>query len=101
MPDHKMPTGFGTEGRRLWHWMSVNFSMAGAEPMCEELCRLCDRLASVRKEIAKAPDDMRLVSAEMKATAAFARAWKMLGLADADAKGRPGYPAGVPRRRAS
>lgn len=95
------PGGLETEGARLWGWLGENFDMAGAEPMCTELCRLADRLASIRKEIATAPNDMRLVAAEMKTTAAFARAWKSLGLSDPNEKrNRPGRPAGVPLKRA-
>ena len=102
MPEEhsKAPSDLGPAGRRLWSWLSQNFDTAGCEPLVVEICRLQDRLASIRQAIAKDPNDLKLVSLEMGATAAFARCWKMLGLADVDAKGRPGYPAGVPRRRA-
>jgi hypothetical protein len=73
--------------------------MTGVEPMAVELCRLADRLASLRAGIASAPHDMKLINGEMKVTAAFARAWKTVGLADSEAKGKSGWPLGVPRGR--
>ena len=92
------PEGLGGAGTALWIWLTGNFATAGCEPMCAELCCLADRLAALRQSIAEHPNDQRLVNSEMKASAAFARCWRLLGLADADAKGKPGFPAGVPRR---
>lgn len=97
----KPPTELKAEGKRLWKWLSDSFTMEGVEPMAAELCQLADRLAAIRAELDTAPKlDTRLVTLEMKISAAYTRIWKALGLAADDAaKGKPGYPAGVPRKR--
>jgi hypothetical protein len=97
----KPPPELKAAGRRLWRWLAENFEMAGVEPLAGELCALCDRLAAIRKELRGTPKlDVRLVNAEMKVCAAYARAWKALGLSvDDKPKGKAGYPAGVPRQR--
>jgi hypothetical protein len=100
----KPPTELKAAGKKLWKWIDENFETAGVEPLAFELCALADRLAAIRKELRTSPKiDVRLINAEMKVAAAYARAWKILGLsADDKPKGRAGYPEGVarPERRA-
>jgi len=88
---------FGPAGAKLWRWLENQYDLAGVEPLAVELARLADRLGDLRAEIAR--DGVMIegkkhpcVDLELKTSAAFARAWRLLGLSD-DAerlgKGRP------------
>jgi hypothetical protein len=73
-------------GRALWRWIHERFDVSGCEPMVEELAVLRDRLDSLRADIAvrgvvlengrKNPT----VDLELKASAAYTRIWRCLGL---------------------
>ena len=90
---------FGTEGSKLFKWCSDHFdNIDRVLPIVEELCQLQDRLEQVRRELRKSPDP-KLINAECKLSAAFARAWRLAGFGDAPPKGRVGRPGGLPVQR--
>jgi len=86
----------GTAGRELFKWCEDHFNIDRVRPVLQELCELQDRLEQVRMELRKSPDP-KLINAETKLSAAFARAWRLAGFADSEVpKNRVGRPAGVP-----
>jgi hypothetical protein len=88
----------GPAGRKLKAWIEGQFSTDGVEPMVEHVCELADLQAALKADIQKRgvvlSDGSRNPStdATLKASAAFARAWRILGLADAE------KPAAATRR---
>jgi len=89
-------TQLDAAGQELFHWCGDHFNIEKVLPVVLELCRLADRLAQVRNELAKGGVDSRLINSEVKLSASYARAWKMAGFGDPEVKGRVGRPAGVP-----
>jgi hypothetical protein len=89
-------SGLGTAGKQLFEWVEKYFEIDSVRPVVNEMCELADRLADVRVELKKSPD-ARLINAEVKLSAAFARCWKLAGFGDNDVpKNRVGRPAGIP-----
>ena len=98
----------GGEGERLWAWLhEPEFGGTDAcRPMCEEICRIADRLQEVRSKLAtqglsvSAPRGRQaknpLLDIEIKLSGQFSKLWKTLGLADKPpAEPRPiGRPPG-------
>jgi hypothetical protein len=92
MKTPKLQTG----GRALWDWIHKRFAVDGCEPMVEELAVLRDRLDSLRADIAvrgvvlaggrKNPS----VDLELKASAAYTRIWRCLGLDEESASENKG-----------
>jgi hypothetical protein len=93
--DERSPQ-LGYEGTQLFLWCQDHFDdCESVEPLLIELCQLADRLAEIRRELAKGLD-ARLLSAEVKFANQYARAWKLLGLADPPKAGRPRPPGWCP-----
>ena len=80
---------FDRAGSDLLAWLETQFNTKGVEPMVYELCEIADRLAAVRGEIRRAGVSVSggrniLLDQEVKIVAAFARYWRLLGLAESD-----------------
>lgn len=107
----KPPKDLKKDGKKLWNWINEQFDgqIEDAQPLVEELCRLADRLAGLRAEIAKqghwlpgktTAKGIQLpgsknpaIDQELKCSAAFNQTWKLLGLADKPEPSRaPGRP---------
>jgi hypothetical protein len=94
-PMSKAPKPLGTEGQRLWNELQKSFDLDGCEPLLTELCRVADRLAEIRAEIARAgvANAGRLLDVEAKLSGQFRMLWRSLGLTDAEKEpkkiGRP------------
>jgi len=79
---------FGRAGTELKSWICRQFDTTGAEPMVNHVCDLQDLLETLKSDVAKRGVVLRdgqrnsSVDAALKASAAFARAWRILGLAD-------------------
>jgi len=89
----------GPAGRRLRAWLRRHFGdqIESCRPMVEELLSIVDRLERLRAELDAGgltpAERARLVRIEMQASGAFARCWRLLGLADdAPATMPPGRP---------
>jgi hypothetical protein len=81
------PKNLNADGKRLLEWLATHFDTTGVEPLCLELAHLAARLSDVRAALpdAKTPADRaRLISAEIKLSAAFVRVWRALGLDSED-----------------
>lgn len=88
-----------TAGRRLRQWLDEQCETEGAEPLVTELCKIADRLAEVRAQIAKdgvAPAGKKnpLLDIEIKLSGMFTKTWRTLGLADKEPEVR--RPVGRP-----
>jgi hypothetical protein len=78
-----MPKRLGPDGRHLWRWVSARYVTDGCEPLLNEICEVTDRLCRVRESLRGTDKpDTRLLAAEVKLLAQYARLWKLLGLAD-------------------
>lgn len=107
----KPPKDLKKDGKKLWTWIVEQFDgqIEDALPLVEELCRIADRLAGLRAEIAQTghylPGKVTakgvqlpgtknpVIDQELKAAAAFNQTWKLLGLADKPESPRsPGRP---------
>jgi len=79
---------FGRAGTELHSWICRQFDIGGTEPLVDHLCDLQDLMETLKADISKRgavlQDGRRnpSVDASLKASAAFARAWRILGLAD-------------------
>ena len=96
------PAGLPAAGMELWQHITEQNDIAGVEPLIEQLCHVAARLSALRDAIAASVGpDHRMVAAECKLLAQYARLWSLAGLADDDShKRKPGRPAGVALRRA-
>ena len=93
-------TALGPAGQQLQRWLEEQFEITGAEPLASELCLTADRLAGIRRELAKPGldimDQSHLIASEVKVQAIFARLWRLAGLADKEAPvpwPNPGRPS--------
>jgi hypothetical protein len=93
------PPTLGRAARRLRAWLRRHFGdqIESCRPMVEELLSIVDRLERLRAELDAGgltpAERARLVRIEMQASGAFARCWRLLGLAeDAPATLPPGRP---------
>lgn len=99
----KTKSKFGPAGNELHQWITAQFNTEGVGPMVDHVCDLADLLDRLKGDIAKRGivlgDGGRnpSVDASLKASAAFARAWRILGLADTE---KPAAPMPTGRRRA-
>ena len=80
---------FDRAGAEMLAWLESQFDTKGAEPMVYELCEITDRLAAIRAEIRRAGVSVSggrnvLLDQEVKLVAAYARYWRILGLAESD-----------------
>jgi hypothetical protein len=89
----------GPAARRLRAWLRRQFGdqIESCRPMVEELLSIVDRLERLRAELDAGgltpAERARLVRIEIQASGAFARCWRLLGLADdAPATMPPGRP---------
>jgi len=79
---------FARAGTELMAWISGQFDTRGTEPMVAHLCQLADLMAALQSDIDKRtvilPDGARnpSIDALLKASAAFSRSWRILGLAN-------------------
>lgn len=86
----KPKSKFGPAGTALHSWLIERFDLDGCEPMVDHVCDLADTLAELKADTRKRGVVLRdgsrnpSVDAGLKASAAFARAWRILGLADAE-----------------
>jgi hypothetical protein len=94
----KMPTALGPAGQKLWTWAAAEFETDGCQPLLAELCVTADRLEEVRNKLHR-KFDVRLINAEVRLAGQYTKIWRLLGLADSSnkARGKVGYPAGMPR----
>ena len=95
------PAGLPAAGVELWEWITATNDISGVEAVITQLCHVAARLSALREAIASATEpDHRMIAAECKLLAQFARLWSLAGLADDDMpKRKPGRPAGVALRR--
>ena len=81
---------FGPAGADLHRWLDARFDMEGAQPMVDHVCDLADVIEELKADVKKRGVVLKeggrnpSVDASLKASAAFARAWRLLGLADAE-----------------
>jgi len=79
---------FGRAGTELKRWISGQFETEGTLPMVHHVCDLADLLETLKSDILKRGVVLKdggrnpSVDASLKASAAFARGWRILGLAD-------------------
>jgi len=79
----------GRAGTELHDWICRQFDTSGAEPLVDHACDLADLLDQLKGDIAARgivlEDGGRngSVDGALKASAAFARTWRLLGLGDA------------------